>query len=390
MDKASVSRGILFFVSTAFWFAQYAYTPYVNPELLAMGASASVMGFVGGAYGFVQFALRVPIGIGSDRWQRKFFICVGSLFAGLAALCMLVFYSPAGFLVGRGLAGVASSAWVPYTVLYASYYKPEHATRAMAMLNLANRAGRIVAYMMAGALAANFGPRAAFVLSAAGGFAAFAISLFVRDERLPTDRKPLTLREFTHVAGDRNLQVTTLLATLAQVVAFATYSTFAANHAVYIGASAAQLGYMNVAMLAPSIVLSYCLSKYILLRVDAKLLVVAGFFITALYCAVLPYTSTIPQLYLMQSLAGMGNTLTLSLLMGLCIRNVVVEKRGAAMGFFQSIYGIGIMAGPLAMGFLTDALSLRMGFFVMAVVAGASMLSAMVFLGKNKEAKEQG
>ena len=385
MDKAGLSRGILFAVSAAFWFAQYAYTPFINPELLSMGVSASVMGFVGGAYGFMQFALRIPIGIGADRCQKKFFISAGSLLAGLSALCMLVFYSPAGFLIGRTLAGVASSTWVPYTVLYASYYKPEHSTRAITMLNLAGRSGRIISYLMAGALASSFGPRSAFVLSAAGGFLAFIISLFVREEKPPADREPLNLRGFIDVARDLNLLVTTALATLTQVVAFATYATFAANHAVYIGATPGQLGYMNVALLAPSLALNFCLSKYILARVGAKWLVAAGFFLTAIYCAVLPFTSTIPQLYLMQALAGMGNTLTLSLLMGLCVRDIAVENRGAAMGFFQSVFGIGMVVGPLAMGLMTDQFSLSTGFFIMAGVACVSMLLALAILRRGKE-----
>jgi len=222
------------------------------------------------------------------------------------------------------------------------------------------------------------------VLSAAGGFLAFAVSLFVREDKAP-DRKPLRFQELLDVARERNLLVTTMLATLTQVVAFATYATFATNHAVYIGATSAQLGYMNVALLAPSIILNFYLSKYILLRVDAKWLVIAGFFITALYCLILPLTGTIAQLYFMQAIAGMGNTLTLSLLMGMCLQNILPEKRGAAMGFFQSVFAIGMMAGPLAMGFLTDSLSLRAGFFFMAGVAGASMLTAMLLLQKSEK-----
>ena len=379
MDKADVSKGLLFFVSTAFWFSQYAYTPYVNPELMVMGVSASVMGFVGGAYGFMQFALRVPIGIGTDKWQRKFFICAGSLFSMLAALCMLAFYSPAGFLAGRTLAGMASSAWVACTVLYASYYQPEQATRAITLLNIANRIGRLAAYMAAGIIAASFGPRSAFWLAAAGGLLAFCVSLFLREDKAP-GRKPLRLRELVDVAKDRNLQVTTALATLTQIVAFATYATFAANHAVYIGATAAQLGYMNVAMLIPGILLNFLIGKYLLQRLDARWLVATGFLVTAIYCAVLPFVSTIPQLYLVQAVAGMGNALTLSLLMGLCVRRVAVEKRGAAMGFFQSIFGFGMVTGPLAMGLLADHLSLRAGFFAMAAVAAGSIPAAIALL----------
>jgi len=380
MDRAGLSRGILFVVTIAFWFAQYAYTPFVNPQLIAFGVTASFMGFVGGSYGFTQFVLRIPVGITADKWQKKFFICVGSLCAGLAALCMLLFHNPIGFLAGRALGGVAASSWVPCTVLYTSYHKPEHATRSIAMINLASQAGRMVSFLAAGMAAASFGPQSAFLLSAIGGFLAFGLSLFIREDKSSTSRKPVTFRELLAVGGERNLLITSTLAVLVQVIAFATYSTFTANHAVLIGATNAQLGYMQVMLFLPSIILSFCLSKYILQHIDAKYLVVAGFLVTALYCAIVPFTSTIPQLYLVQMLGGIGNTLTFSLLMGLCVQNVATEKRGAAMGFFQAIYGIGMTIGPLVMGVLTDHVSLRFGFLFMSGIAAISTLAAAIFL----------
>ncbi len=44
VKKTSYSANILFVVTLLFWFAQYGYTSYVNPELQRMGASAVFMG----------------------------------------------------------------------------------------------------------------------------------------------------------------------------------------------------------------------------------------------------------------------------------------------------------------------------------------------------------
>jgi len=381
------SRGILFVTTVFFWFAQYAYTPFINPQLIVMGTTASMMGFVGGAYGFTQFVLRIPVGIFADKWQKKFFICAGCLFAALAALCMLVFHNPIGFLAGRALGGVAASSWVPCTVLFSSYYKPEHTTRSMTMINMASITGRAVSFLAAALISSNFGPQSAFLLSMIGGFLGLAISLFIRESSAShAQKKSVTFRELLSVGLERSVLVTSGLAILMQVVAFATHMTFTANHAVYIGASLAQLGYVRMATLLPSIALSFFLSKFILKYIDAKHLVVAGFAITALYCALLPFTRTITQLYLAQMIGGIGDTLIFSLLMGLCVQNVATQKRGAAMGFFQSIYGIGMTIGPLIMGVFTDFASLRIGFFFMAAVSGLSMVLSAIFLHRSGQA----
>jgi len=381
-DKTSFSKGILFVSAILFWFAQYAYTPYVNPQLMTMGVTATLMGFIGGAYGLTQFILRIPVGIFADKWQNKFFICAGCFFAGVAALCMFLFHSPAGFLAGRALGGVSASAWVPFTILYSSYSKPEHTTRSITIINMGNQIGRLIAFFLAGQVAANFGPQSAFLLSAVGGFVGFAISLFIRENRNTDEKKSLSFGELLAVGKERTLLITGILCVFVQIIAFATFSTFTVNHAVLLGATPMQLANLFVALLIPGIILSYLLSRFILQRVDAKHLIVIGFFLTMLYCLFIPFTGTMLQLYIVQMIGGIGNMLTFSLLMGVSMQNISSEKRGAAMGFFQSIYGIGMMMGPPIMGVIATYLGLNIGFFTMAAIAAASTLAAVFFLRK--------
>lgn len=374
-----LSKFILFWVTTLFWFSLYAYIPYVNPQLIGMGVTASIMGIIGGSYGFTQFALRIPVGIYSDKWQKKFFICAGCLCAGLAALCMLLFHNPIGFLIGRALGGVAASSWVPCTVLYASYSKPEHATRSMTSINLASQVGRLLSFMLAAYTAANLGVNYIFIIGAAGGFLGFILSLFIK-ENSTAEKKPITIKELISVGTERNLLITSVLTVFVQLIGYATYVTFTANHAVYIGATPSQLGYVKVILYVPSIILSILLSEFILKHVRAKYLVVLGFATTTLYCLLVPLTQTIQQLYAVQLLGGISVVLTLSLLMGLSVQNISTENRGAAMGFFQSLYGMGMAVGPLLMGALIDGVGLTYSFFFMATLAALSMVVSGVYL----------
>ncbi|MCL2069090.1 MAG: MFS transporter [Oscillospiraceae bacterium] len=387
MQKQRLYTGILFTVTVLFWFSQYAYTSYVNPELLKMGATASFMGFVGGAYGFTQLVLRIPVGITADKWQMKFFVCAGCLCVGLASLTMLLFFTPAAFLAGRALGGVAASAWVPFTVLYSSYFKPEHATKSITMIFLGNQLGRMLSFLAAGIIVASFGPKSAFMISSAAGFLAFVISLFIYEDKSGPARAPLTLKQLAAVAGNRNLLVTTALCIFLQIVTFATVFAFTANHAVAIGATPAQLSFMNVVLFIPSVILSFAVSKYILNYIEPKWLVILGFVLTAVYCAVMTFTATVGQLYLVQ-VVGSASTVMLGVMTGLCVRDIPQANRGAAMGFYQAMYGLGMTVGPIIMGFLVQLISLRAGFLVMAGVALSS--SAAAFLLYRTTKKEGG
>ena len=98
----------LFAVAFFFWFSQYAYASYINPVLLESGASATFMGFVGGMYGFVQLALRIPVGIAADRYNKqKFFVVLGCVLSLIAALGMMISTAPVSVLVFRTIGGVA-------------------------------------------------------------------------------------------------------------------------------------------------------------------------------------------------------------------------------------------------------------------------------------------
>jgi MFS family permease len=397
MKSNKTARAVLFLVTTTFWFSLYAYTPFINPDLMIMGVSASLMGIIGGAYGFTQMLLRIPVGIGSDKWQKKLFIIIGCVAAVLAALTMMLFHNPIGFLIGRALGGVAAASWVPFTVLYASYYDGEHATRAITMVNLASQLGRFFSFLLASFAAAYFGTQGAFVLALLVGLIGLALSFGIKEHSTPSSRgaqapsqalrkPPLSTRELLAVGANPRVLLCSLLAVVVQVIAFATQNTFTQNHAVELGATTAQLGYSQLALLSVSILLSLLLGKHLLQFIDARLLVVIGFAITAIYCFVVPVTTSILQLYLAQVLGGIGNTLTFTLLMGLCVQDVTKPKRGAAMGFFQSIYGLGMTIGPMMMGVIIDATSLTAGFYTMAGLALATTLLAL-FLFKKPRTK---
>ncbi len=385
--KKSAGSKILFTVTLFFWFSQYAYTSYVNPELERLGASAVLMGFVGSVYGLAQLVLRIPVGVFADTWKKKFFVCAGCLCASLASLCMLLGYHPLAFFIGRALGGVGAATWVVFTVLYSDYFLPEESIKSITTLNVSNMLGRLLSFALAGVLVSFLSPKISFLIAAIGGFIAFFLSLFICEPKKKPGQKPLRAVELVDVAKDRNLLVTSGLALLAQLVGFATYFSFTSNYAVLIGASEAQLSYINVLMVLSSVVVNFVVSKYLLKYVAAQWLVIVGFIAITFYCAFLPFVQTVLGLYAMQLVAGAGNMLSVAVLMGLCVRDIVPEKRSAAMGFFQAVYGVGMTLGPLVMGTLVNRFDLRSGFFVIAAVSVANTIVCVVLLCAKKPRK---
>lgn len=379
MGKYQNSARMMFCVTFLFWFSQYAYLPYLNPELQAMGATATFMGVVSAGYGLTQLLSRIPMGIAADRWNcHRLFVAAGCAMAAAASFGIYFFYSPAGFLIFRALGGLGAACWVAFTVLYSGYFPASRAPQAISMLNVANQAGRLACFALAALLVGRFGVRGCFLLS--GGAALLALGCCLGLRRAPDAGQPIRLRQLPALLRDRTLVGCSLLAVLAQTVAFSTYSAFVSNHAAAIGAQPAQLSGMNIALMAPVVLVNYLVARRWLPRYGLRPLLLWGFAVTALYCLLLPLAGRMAEVYALQALAGVGNSLTIAVLLGGCVQGVEPRFRATAMGFFQAVYGLGMSGGPVLMGVLADRFGLPAAFWAMGGVSLAALALVPVLL----------
>jgi len=379
-NKRNSSANLLFLITALFWFGQYTYVPYVNPSLAALGAGAVFMGFVSGAYGLTQMILRIPLGLWTEKIGKKRCIIAGCLLCAASSFCMLSINHPAAFLIGRGLAGVASATWIGFTILYSSYFRDEESVSAITMLNVSSQIGQVAAFAAGGAAVAYLGVRSAFVIAGAVGLAAFALAFFIRDSSAA--KSAVSLREFWGVIHNRNLLLCCLYAAVAQMIAFSTFQTFITNHAMEIGVKTGQMSYMYLFVLGPGIIAGYAVSKFLVRKFSIRVIGFTGFLLLAAYCAAVPITGSAAQIFMISVLAGVGYSLTYNLMMGLCVRDIAADKRSAAMGFFQAAYGIGMTLGPIFMGWVTGAFSLNTGFYIMAAIAAVAAVGALVNMRK--------
>ena len=221
------------------------------------------------------------------------------------------------------------------------------------------------------------GERSSFFLAGLAGLAAAVLCLFVRNSA-PAGA-PVRLQEVPGLLRDRNLLACTLLAVLTQVVAFSTYSGFVTNYAVDIGAQAAQLSLMSIVMMVPLVASNYLVASKWLNRFGAR--------------------SFSGGLRLDGNLLR-GAPLGARHGVGLCAAGAGgreqhpyhVRAAGGLRaecgprppfhryGLFQAIYGLGMTAGPILMGMLTDGLSLPAAFRVMSVVALLALVLTLTLL----------
>nr|MDD6336379.1 MFS transporter [bacterium] len=374
-------RLLLCAVTAVFWFSQYIYVPYLTPYLMAMQLTASAAGAVLGAYGLSQMIVRIPLGLAADGLRRhKCVIGCGLLLAASAALMMHFFDSVAMMMAARTVAGLASATWISFTVLFASYYPPEEGGRAMGIINAMNQSGVLAGYVLGGFLVAKIGVNGLFLIGGGVAIAGAVLSLFLSEEKVEkTPRVPLRAR--VAVFAGKRLILYALLAALYQAIVFATVQSFTATVAKALGASDGALALCSGLFTAGSIAGSWAISTGRVRAAGPAWLTAIGFTGMALYALGISYAGKLWQVMAMQAFGGLVGAGLFAYLMAQAVRGVDQDRKASAMGFYQSVYALGMTFGPPVMGTIVASLGLPTAY---RAVAALAIVAAIAGIGIGK------
>ena len=357
-----------------FWGAVYICMAILTPYTKHVSGSLQAAGLVMGAYGLSQMILRIPLGVLSDRWRRrKPFILLGFIFDGLSNLGLILSGNAWMLFLSVFTAGVAASIWVPFTVLFSSYFPAGQMAHSMSMLMGFSRLSQIISTYAGGAIAENWGWTAPFyvggVLSVLGLLLANGLAE-VRPQKSPA----LTLQSVFQVGRNRMLLTASFLAILMQSANFSSAYGFTPILAQQLGASKEDLGILLFFYLFPN-TLATLLSGTIIRRYLAeRFILIAGFLLISIALFTTPLVDRLSLLKIIQAVNGVGIGLLFPLLMSLAIQSVPREQQATAMGFFQSLYAIGMTLGPILSGIFAQKIGLSSVFVLNGLMglAGAA------------------
>jgi len=381
MTKNNNKTLLFCIVTSIFWFSCYTYVPILSPYTKSLGASYKMIGLIIGSYGFVQMLLKIPLGIISDKMdKRKIFFIAGFALSIISNLGMWYFKVPISLLIFRALSGVACATWVIQAVLFTSYFDVQDTSKAIGILNSFNFLGQVSGTFFGGIVAQYYGQKYTFLLASIAGIIGIFLSLGIYEERTHIERTPVKLSDILEISRDSNLILVSSLAFALQIILFSAAYGFAPVAAKNIGASNFQLGILATLTSLPAIVASTLSGTFFTKRFGEKLTIAVGFILFSLSSLLIPVISNIYVFFIIQIIGGFGRGLAHPLLMALSIRNVKPRKRATAMGFFQAIYALGMFLGPVMVGYLSDNVGLNWGFIAAGLIGVAASFVSAVFI----------
>jgi MFS family permease len=372
-------RGNLFFVIVAlFWFSQYIYVPFFSPYLVTLGVSASLIGVIVGMYGFTQIALRIPLSLWGNRTGGHKIIIGGGLLCVMLSCAIPLFTdSWVGYFLVRTLAGAASSTWVSYTA-YQLEAGSDGATGRMGYLFAANTGGCCVSQVIGTLCYDHIGMRALFMISVCAVAAALVLLLLTPfRKRKAAEGGPgaVTLRDdLTSVLKNRVFWVCALIELIVQFLIYATVLGFTPVYAQALGAGSLALGLIQIINQLCAVGISLSFGRLGKRRLPERGLLAASFAILAGFCFFSPYCG-VAGVVAIQVAAGVGFGIGNVIPVANAGRELTARQQILSMGFFQTIYGVGMSAGPAITGVMIERTGgeFREVFGILALVALAGM-----------------
>ncbi|HJM54546.1 MAG TPA: MFS transporter [Dehalococcoidia bacterium] len=379
LTDAAARRGIITVAAATIflYLSLYLYVPFLPLRAAELGASNTMIGLVIAGFAVGQVVLRLPIGIGADLIGRRKPFAVGSLaLATVGGLGLALAPNTGMLFAARLLTGASVAGWVAITVLFSSYYRPNDTAKAMSRIMTVWAAGLVLGTFAGGVVAEVFGTEATFWGSVGAGAIGTALIVSAPEPRKESAERYgfATVRQ---VASSGLLLRLAVIGIGVQFIAFATYFAFIPVYAESFGASLSTIGYITTFTLAAAMA-GTLITPMVIGRVGYRVTVTGALVVVGTATAAVTLADTSAPLFLIQGVAGLGHGVLSAALMALVAMTAIPRLRATAMGLYQSMYGVGVLAGPLVAGVVADGPGLDGVFLVTAIVAAGAAVMALV------------
>ena len=386
MKERYLTKDILLVLAASFFFmaCPMMVTPLITGFTESLGASAAIMGLMGGAMNLCSLFCRPFVGNLADKIAKYHVAMIGSILMTIATIGYVLTPSAGLLLAARIVHGVGFSFCTVCLSTWMSNMLPREKIGAgMGLYGTMNALSMAISPSIGVFVYQNFGYRAAFVLSTAAAIGTLTIIQFVKDKGRPI-RKPEAAKKSLQFVDPKVLPVALVIA-LFTIPYYATQSFL--------------VRYTEVQGLDVTVGLFFPVYALVLLVLRLSL---------AKYFDKLPYgtfvmASCVSALCSMLCLTFMENNLLLiaaavfmaggyGIMCSVCQSTALLlagpEKRGLANGTYYVGMDIGMATGPMIGGYLYGNVPGHLFYPLMMITIPMILLVYVTLcrnIGKNKK-----
>lgn len=368
-----------FLVRTAY---QMGKTPLLPIYAATLGASDAFLGFIVSVSTLTGMILKPFIGILSDRWGRRLWLIVGTLFfTGMPFLYRFV-ETPTRLLVIRILHGTATAIYGPVTLAYVAEVTDRRRAEGLGWFGIAREGGYILGPALAGWLMLYLDPVQVFSVIGLMSCLAFVPVFLLSDVSPPetAPRPPLRRQVTAALRAGAATPAIWLAGGLEAGVYVALYAakTFLPIYALQAGFSVALVGIFFAVQETVHILLKP-LGGRVGDQMGYTMAIAAGMAVAGAGMVLLPMATTGGELLGLAMILGLAQALIFPATVALVSLEIAGGHVGAGMGLLGTLQNAGKVAGPILGGLLVGAMGYVPMFRVMGLIMVLGALAVWHF-----------
>jgi MFS family permease len=338
---------------------------------LELGASATVVGVLGGLLFLFPLLLSWPVGALADRRGARGLLLFAATCAAASLLLMYFFPSLNVFYAAATLNGLALSFFhVTLQNLVGNLSKPEHRARNFANFSLAGATTSFAGPLLAGVAIDSFGHAWACLITAALSLIVIVLLLVLGRHLPPARPKIKSGAADTRALLDRGVWIMLLTSGLVQL-GYDLFQFYLPIHGHAIGLSASAIGGVLATLAAAAFIVRLFLARLVE-RYSGKRLLAWVFYTGAVGFALAPFAGNAWVLGAIAFLFGLGMGIGIPLTVILMFASSAEGRSGQTLGLRLTANNLVRMGGPMVFGAIGAALGLAGVFWILAgvMVAG--------------------
>lgn len=355
---------------------QMGKTPLLPIFAATLGATGAFLGVIVSVSTLTGLVLKPLIGILSDRWGRRLWLLIGTVFFVAMPFFYRFVHTPEQLFMIRIVHGLATAIYGPVTLAYIAELKPKNIAESLGWFGMARSGGYILGPALAGWLLLSMQPQDVFTVI--GLISCLAISPVMSLKEIEIEkRKNASLSDQIKEAFIAGIRTPSIWLSggleLATFIALYATKAFLPIYALEIGVSVALVGlFFSVQEGA------HILTKPFIGRIADRLgylqMIVGGMIVLGIGLSLISQFEGIGLLF-PAILTGIAQAFIFPSTIALVSKQITHENLGASMGFIGMMQNLGKVIGPILGGLLIE----RMGFeAVIDILAILLIISAIL------------
>lgn len=348
-----------------------------------VGIGLTMIGVLIAVYDFAEILAKPVFGGLADKKGMKKAMLAGIILFVLASL-MYPFVSPKLLIVVRFLQGLGAAALSAVSLAMVGTMYKENKGRAFGIYNAIKGAGYVVSPVIGGAIVMKTNFSGIFYATAAIGVIGFLLALTLPNDKQKNaeafdDDDDFSIKSLFSVFKNKTLMPWFLIIVINMFFVGILFG--------FLPVRIHDLGYdaFHTGLIVSATTIAYLLIQpvagWLADKFNPVITLRTGMLLSCLTTAAVPFVSGIP-LIIVCILAGIGIGTVWTNSDALVSKLATENAMGATMGVAGSFKELGDMIGPLLMGAISQALGLKWGFVICAVLGGIALLVTIIVAKK--------